>query len=516
MSDDFPITQVAGESPILNYGEAESFRRRVLRHIPRPSIWTCVLLIAACCFGRWLQIDHQVWIVKRTLPGTTAKLNGFITRDGTRLLVGSDAPFDYLGSPFRIIDIRTGIEQTRFGDPLEFATHAIFSPDETQVLTVGGMINRTVSGGGSTKSVYGDANSQPVRLWNAVTGKLIANLDPLGRLNSSFGSPCPLFFSPNGRRIVTLDTFHARLYDNSGKLLANLEPNCGDRVYFSPDSQKCVVSTNGSLPMRIHSDVDGSVRSETPLEHGTSNQTHGLFSPDGRTFACTCNEWAWLINAADGAMRGQPIMLGGHDEGVWYSADGSHLFIVVDTYPKQVLHSIDTATGSIVAKIPSIGYTDMRVTWLADQKVMVLTAWDNESETVQSDPLTSVATFNAHGIARFSKDRSRFLCREQNSRTLDIFSTSPWRETSQIVEETRPGMGDYLTDAQFLPNPRQLLTATDQRLVQLWERRRPESAWGVFVLPQCCLAIVFTIGFFVSAARDFLQFYRRSSVVAVL
>jgi WD40 repeat protein len=422
-------------------------------------------------------------------------------------------------SPFRVLDIASGSEICSFGDPLEFASFAMFSPDGTQVLTVGGIIKRTVTtdahGGVSTYSVYGDVK-RTARLWDAATGTLIANLNRIGQTQGGSGNPCPALFSPDGKRIVTLDIDRAAMYDNTGKQLGILEKSdrpqgysfIADRVYFSPDSKECVVRTIGGFPIRFRSTTDASLIAEHQLENGNTNGFDGAFSSDGTTFACSCFGWLYLIDPTNGSLKLPPIDLAGNDEGIWYSPDGLRVFVLIEQNMKESLVSVDTATGKVAASAPTTGNLGSSLNWIQHGQLVVLSTWNFSDEIFDARTLKQIGKIVTGGLSRYSDDRSRFICQGVNSTMLEVFTTSPMRKTSEIRRDAASWPLGYFKDAMFRSDPGQLLTATDQGTVQLWLRRRPEIFWGIFYLPQCWLAILFTAAFLWGVRRDVLGFYR--------
>jgi WD40 repeat protein len=497
--------------PVLEYGHAEPVGRRLVRHIPRPSIPTVLLLILAAIFDCWFYGDHKAWVVERSFDGATSWLGEHVTSDGSKLLTGSGDSFRQSGglrAPFNILDTSTGQSICTFGNDLEFASFAMFSPNEKRVLTVGGIIKQTVTRSGNqiaTSEVWGEVR-RTVRLWDAANGKLLATLDPVGQVQSIFGDPCPVFYSPDGKRIVALDIDGAKLYDCDGNLLGALDKSCvTDRVYFSPDSSQCVIRTTGSLPVRFRSTRDGSVMAEHVLENGTSNGFDGAFSPDGKTFACVCYGWLYLIDPTNGSLRLPPIHVHGNDSGIWYSPDGRRVLLMLDRNLANALVAVDADSGNIVATSPTAGGSGSQMTWLANTHQMALGFWSDILEIHDAATLRRMNTINTNRVWRFSTDQSRFVGKA-SSGTLQLFSTSNWQQTGEI--NLQPGGMQYITDAMFLPDPAHILTLTDKGNVQTWLRRRPEKAWGVIALPQFWLAVVFSILLICSLWRDVIRFYR--------
>jgi WD40 repeat protein len=510
-----------GVPPILGYARADPMVQRLIRHLPRPSVVTVVLLLLAGISDSWFWQDHRAWVVEKSFERGGISLGAHVTSDGSRMLAGNGDDSFGLRSPFRILDTRDGREICRFGDNLEFASFAIFSPDEKRVLTVGGIIKETVtrSGNGkSTSDVWGDVR-RTVRVWDAGTGTLLATLDPVGQEQSDLGSPTPVFYSPDGTKIVTLQIERAKLYDGDGKKLGDLEKREGygfvtDRVYFSPDSRLCVVRTVNSNTIRFRSTTNGSVTAEHVLENTAANGFEGAFSPDGKTFACVCFGWLYLIDPADGSLRQPPISVGGNESGIWYSADGKRVLLLVDKITAggavaTLFIAVDNTSGKIVASAPTTADVGTRITEMGAAHEISLSIWDSRNEIHDAASLTLISTIASNGISRFSRDQSRYACLATNG-ALRLLSTADWRQTGEI--DLPAGAMEHFTDAMFLADRDHVLTTTDKGTVQRWMRRRPEPRWGVIALPMFWVAVVFTLGLIFSVGCDMVKFGRRGGV----
>jgi hypothetical protein len=306
------ISDPSAKPPVLDYGPPEPAMRRLLRRIPRFSVWTWLLSLVVAVSIIWFWNDHDPWVVQRTFPRAFSSLAGNVSPDRRRIIV-RDSPFEVESTGrLSICDIDTGEVLHTFGVSDDCRRQIIFSPDGSRLLTLGGWQKLTDSTNGisTTRTLGGPV--QPPHLWDMTTGNQIADLDPL----AFTGQAC---FSPDGHRIITLENERATLYDGAtGQRLAVLEKlengmGVGHRAFFSPDSKLVVVGMLGPTPVRIHSTMDGRVtaRQATATGFWDSGDKPAALSPDGRNLAFSSGLLLQQIDVSTGKPSAVAVPLSG-------------------------------------------------------------------------------------------------------------------------------------------------------------------------------------------------------------
>ncbi len=199
-------------------------------------------------------------------------------------------------------DATTGKELT---PPIEHAGtlyHACFSRDGKRVVTVGAPPEKDKEAKPSRKN-----RAFLARVWDAATG---AELTPLRHE----GSVLYALFSPDGKRVITINEKRARIWDAvSGKELTPPIEHAGHlyAARFSPDSQRVVTAAPRDQAVRVWDAATG--QGVTPwLHHPYSYyMLYATFSSDSKR----------VVTA--GATGGE--LLGASATRVWDAATGAEL-----------------------------------------------------------------------------------------------------------------------------------------------------------------------------------------------
>jgi WD40 repeat protein/tetratricopeptide (TPR) repeat protein len=402
-------------------------------------------------------------------------------------------------------------------------THAVFSPDGSQVLTT--------------------SEDHTARLWDTVTGRPVippirhaghvwyAAFSPDGHRvvtasrdstasvwDARTGQPLtpPLkhdglvacaVFSPDGRRVATGSWDRtARVWDAvTGQPLT---PALRHGLYvhhvaFSPDGQR-IVTASFDHTARVWDAATGRPLT-SPLKHGDF-VTHAAFSPDGRRIVTVSNDnTARIWDATTGRAVTPPLQ---HDGIVHYAAfspDGRH---VVTASEDRTARVWDSATGHEFAPRlkhrGGVGYAlfspDGRriVTASADRTARVWDATSGQPLTpplkhssgvvlAAFDPDGHILTATADGTVRlwdvtpaeptvpplphasivfqasFSRDGKRIVTAswDQSARVWDAATGRP------LTPPLRHGRG--VRCAAFSPDGRQVATASDDGTARVWD-----------------------------------------------
>jgi WD40 repeat protein len=341
---------------------------------------------------------------------------------------------------------------------------AEFSPDGRRIITAGyyEILISDVESGKQTAKLKGDTDSfvlavfapdgqrvasigymdtEAVRLWDATSGSELARLGPKRKVHS-------LAFSPDGKHIVTADhDGMARVYDvSNGKEIGKIDGHGGRAVryaVFSPDGGR-ILTVGDDTTARIWD----TARLQQILE--LSGHRHFVrsaeFSPDGqRVVTVSYDKTARIWNTATGRETASLKI----DDFIYatakFSPNGRHILTTDDS-----------------------GSADM---------------WDAARGTLAT---TQFGRFDHTYSASFSPDGERII-------TASGFDgVRVWDAQGRPLVQL-PDIG-YVESASFSANRMRIVTK-EVHTAHVWLRRRPEYAWGVFVLPEFWLNIVFLGGF---------------------
>jgi WD40 repeat protein/serine/threonine protein kinase len=220
-------------------------------------------------------------------------------------------------SAVHIWDAATGAERCQFRDHKTGALYAVFSPDDTRVLTVndGGTQNR---GGAFSGSRSSSEDAGVVRVWDVATQRLVFTAPERSVQNVSPE------FSPDGRFLITqpwkggptlLDAADGRPVRT---FPADIRP---DAVSLSSDGRRVVVAERSS-PTGLYT-LDG--ERVATLDDGPNGAVTVRFSPDGRKVLTVPDGPATKVTVWDAGTGKRLATLAGHEHLVYtavFSRDG--------------------------------------------------------------------------------------------------------------------------------------------------------------------------------------------------
>jgi len=504
------ISDPLTKPPVLDYGRPEPVTRRLLRRIPRFSVWTWLLPLVVAASINSLWNDHYVWEVQCTFPHGFSTLAGHISPDHHRLIARAESGDPSEIGVLYICDVKTGKILHSVGKSDDCTKQIIFSPDGTRLLTLGGWTYREETVNGISKKVdYGGPMRAP-QLWDVATGKHILDLEPVPNDSSS------AFFSPDGRHIVTFD-FQAftKFYDaRSGQRTVELA--CGTPSDFSRDSSRVADLTYG---IGILSTTDGHSISwlESALQSVQPVGVQRDFSPDGKTFAYSDNSLLQRLDVATGRLAPSPTDLGGYCYALWYAPDGRRIYALNDVgnhRKNMTLAEIDPHSGRVLKTATRIFDAEPSITTSPNGRQIVFFDWNGSMDIFDAATLGVIRHLNDagyHGYSNvpFSPDGSRaVVVPEMAGGFIQVLDTRTWLPTSTITDEWNGGSGRF-SDAMFVDDTAHVLTTTDRGNYQLWHRSRPEGAWGLIMLPMFWLAAAATVAWVSSLWRDLKRWNRR-------
>jgi WD40 repeat protein len=318
-----------------------------------------------------------------------------LSPDGRRVLTTSD-------TTARTWDSDSGQEiLPTIGGHQGRVSNAIYSPDGSTIATI-------------SDDHWGG-------LWDAQTGKLIAQLDHTAKLNS-------VNFSADGNRIVTAsDDKTTKLWDGrTGKRLEiSLRPHDSYvlNAVFSPDGNS-ILTTSGDLSARISSSVTGS---EIAVLKGHGAKVgFGAFSLDGRQILTVSDDKTariWNARVSDDI-----ITFSGHLDSVWS----------INFSPDPNDHRVITASDDHTVRI-----------------------WDSDRSSIGRQ--VQVFRFkDSVNSAAFSPDGKRFAAALD-----DGTARIAHLETGQQL--TLKGHSGRVNSVIFSHDGRSVLTASDDGTARLWD-----------------------------------------------
>lgn len=497
--------------PVLSYGRPEGGVRRWVRWVPRPSPWTLILVLLAGLSQWWIWTDHEPWVARHTFGQVAA-----ISDDGRLLVTARDVSSGARG-PFQIHDTRTGAHIATFGEADAWAFHVAFSPDNARVITLQTKFQEETEhrpGGSTVRRIY-DASTRASQLWDAATGAHVAEIaPPIGR----FGDQVSIRFSPDGTRILAIESHRALLFDaRTGSRIGVLEQHDGSEgrvmltgeVAISQDGL-AVLQSASYQPIRIYSLVDGSLKAEHAPAHRPTNRFRATFSPDAQRLALGDFASVSLIDPQTGQLVVPSTPLGGLIESLAFSRDGRQLIVLHSAMASDAITAIDVATGSVTATA-KLTHRHLRSVAVTPDGQQIVVARFGKLEVFDLPQLTarfvSDPAFRYETLA-FSPDGSLAATIVAVS-PADVRLVSPksWNETSRI-DGRRQTLGIF-NRAQFVGDARHLLTRADGGQARLWVLRRPESKLGVAALPQFWLAVITSTALVMSAGHDIQRHRQR-------
>ncbi|QDV38513.1 protein kinase domain-containing protein [Tautonia plasticadhaerens] len=334
----------------------------------------------------------------------------------------------------RVWDAVTGqlIASLRHGDAVR---HAAFSPDGRRIVTA---------------SVDGRA-----RIWDASTGDLLETLEHGTGVQHAA-------FSPDGRRVVTAGhDGAARIWElaigGQPKLLRH-----GAMVWhatFSPDGSRVVTASNDKTARVWDADTGAPVTS--PLEHDRQVR-RGAFSPDGRRVVTACYDGTARVWDAD---TGMPLTTLVHDGIVWHAAfspDGSR---VVTASHDGTARVWDADTGMPLTSPLKHRTLALYAAFSPDGRRVVTASDDKTARVWDSDTGALRATLVHCGPvqrAAFSPDGRRVVTASDDG------TARVWDVAVEMPRLTlRHGPGVWSTS--FSPDGRYVVTAGEDGAARIWD-----------------------------------------------
>lgn len=362
-----------------------------------------------------------VWVRTDSVPWTVVR-----TFDGAMTWHGLSANGKRIlivptnGQTIRVCDIATGKAIRDLHRPTGGVRTAAFSPDSQRVWSIG------------------DGSDDTAYLWDVASGHLLASqksrMPPFGFdwLGVNYASP----FSPDGRWIAAGQDNGLWIFDGHTGAIAKKLPEAYFPA-FSPDSHYLAAVSN-SREVRIWETQ--SWRQVANFRVGNRGGLIGddgrriAFSPDSKTLIAGFDHQVKLWTAANN----QVATFITTPKTVWdcgFSPDG-HYLVTAEQEDGNLYQIWDTASGNAVSSVWNLGFPC---------------------------------------YPSISTDGSRALCAEM---ILDFPSLAPLTQCSSTWVTGNPNA--------WLPGRAVFLTTTVSAspVTRLYERRRPEAAYGLLWLPQ--------------------------------
>jgi WD40 repeat protein len=359
--------------------------------------------------------------------------------DGQRIVTAS---YD---RTVRIWEAATGKLITQFKGRNGSVYSVQFSPDGQRVVTSsehkrsGNPIASTM---GSSDNLRDTDNT--ARVWEAVTGKLIAEL------KGHNGSVYSAQFSADGLRVVTASSDRtARVWEaTTGKLIAELKGH-NDKVYsaqFSADGQR-VVTASDDRTAHVWEATTGKLIAELKGHNGLVYSAQ--FSADGQRVVTasddhTARVWEVAIARFIAELKGHtaPVL------SAQFSADGQRVVTASGNIS-------DNSSGNISDNLRSTDYT-ARVWEAATGKSI--------AELKGHTALVRSAQFSPDGQRVVTSSYDHTASFPNYESTARVWEAA----TGKIIAELK-GHTAQVRSAQFSPDGQWIVTASDDRTARVWE-----------------------------------------------
>jgi WD40 repeat protein len=214
-------------------------------------------------------------VIARWMGHTAAVTSLCWSRDGRRVVSGA------LDGTVRVWDAETG--ESTIPEPLEFdrVRAAIYSPDETMI----------AAGGGADDS--GDIGF--IKIWNANTGKLVKNLEPVAK------EVCCLAWPGDGKTLISGSfDYEIRIWNTTTwqqiAVLTGHTATARD-IVVSPNG-RILASASWDRTARLWN-IENGQPITSPLQHANNVQCLS-FSADGKALTTGCwdnNAYTWNVSA---------------------------------------------------------------------------------------------------------------------------------------------------------------------------------------------------------------------------
>ncbi|PVG00496.1 YVTN repeat-like/Quino protein amine dehydrogenase [Serendipita vermifera] len=260
---------------------------------------------------------------------------------------------------------RTGTEITHFGLDIGYTTSVSFSPDG----------RRVVSG----------HRDQPIRFWDAITGRF------LGAVDGDLGSVRSVVFSPDGKAIASGGSDGTvRIWDSGKVIVLRGHSDEVVSVAFSPDGSKII---SGSLDKAVCIWNFTTSLVPTRFEGHSGGVNSVAFSPDGRIIFSGSMDG--VIRTWDSANCGTPAIVSGHstrDIPLAFSPDGTKVVSCKD----RTLQIWDSTTGGTFTTLPGHLGNVTCVAFSPDSSSIVSGSQDNTTRVWDARSRKMIATFKRH------------------------------------------------------------------------------------------------------------------------
>jgi hypothetical protein len=445
---------------ILSYGKPDPRWKRLVRLIPRLSIWTVLLLLAATLAATWVWFDHEPWKIQHTFGRAASTLPDSFSSDERFLLIGDDRGHSVSEGPFQVIDVDTRRVVCTIGKSNDLVGNVAFSPAGNRLL-IALMDARSLR----------DSRGFELRpaLFDTATGSKIADLPEMKRSFRRERAVKQMRFSADGTRFICLDGDNVNLHDAmDGKLVAPIvhdNPGSVEDAWFSPNSN--ILVTWG----KSHRFFDAKSGRQLGQFVFDSRTGRGDFSPDSKWFTIADKKISLVDRTIepDNGRSSASVklqMTGSKGKPEW-SPDGKQLLV----HEEYACYIFDAKTMNKIAHLRR-----------------------------------GLGAFGAHIL---SPDGTRAAVADSDGRIniVRFFDGHTWQETGVIADPMEVRQGPF-ADALFIRDAKHLITSTDGGITRLWVLRRSEAKWGLIQLPQGWLTVVMTIGFVVFLIRDLVRWWR--------
>ena len=362
--------------------------------------------------------------------------------DGQRVVTASANLFtedaDTSDGSARVWDAATGKLVADLMKHGGFVNSAQFSPDGQRIVTA-----------------FGDGAAQ---LWDAATGT------PVGEPMKHGKGVLSAQFSPDGQRVLTAsEDGTARLWDGvTGEEIG--EPVKHERevnsAQFSPNGQLVVTASQDGTARLWDALVTETI--DEPLKHG-GGVFSAEFSPDGqRVVTASEDGTARLWDAANGRPIGQPIKHGGWVDSAQFSPDGRQLVTASSDGTARLWDVLGgKAIGALMLHEKGVTSAVFSpdgqrvVTASADGTVRL---WDATSGKEVAQPIKPDGWVDS---AQVSPDGHRLVT--ASGEAAKLWDAATGKMIGQPMKH-----GGRVRSARFSPDGQRVVTASDDKTARLW------------------------------------------------
>jgi WD40 repeat protein/serine/threonine protein kinase len=269
-------------------------------------------------------------------------------------------------------------------------------------------------------------------------------------------------FSPDGRRVVTVNGITARVWAAAtGQPASPPLQHQGfvSHAAFSPDGRRVV--TAGNTTARVWDAATGQPAGP-PLQH-PRRMGRAVFSPDGRRLLTTGEDkTAWVWDAATGQPAGPPLSHQARVTHAAFSPDGQR---VVSSSEDKTARVWDAATGQPTG--PPLQHQDFvsHAAFSHDGRQVVTSSnktaqvWDAATGQPTGPPLQHEVFVSQ---ASFSPDGRQVVTTSSN-KTARVWDAATGQPVGLPLQHQ-----DFVSHAAFSPDGRRVVTASNDGTAQVW------------------------------------------------